>query len=271
MKLFVALTDREWFNFLRARQPVEANFWQPSGKPALRAIDVGELLVFKLHYEADDLRHRIRQHATAKDFWTRFIAFSSSDESLNKAHVRYLESRLVALAKEANQWQVDNGNTPAEPPLSEADRAHADWFLQEMLVLYAVLGVDAFEVAKGGSEPGETTTELYLRERGAEARGAELKDGFLVRAGSWARAHEVQSIHAYMRDLRAQLLERGVLEQDGDQLVFTQDYRFSSPSTGAGVLVGGPANGRKSWKTAEGRTLKSIQDARAEAVTSNTG
>jgi hypothetical protein len=213
--------------------------------------------------EADDLQHRLKQHATGKDFWTRFIAFSSSDDGLNKAHVRYLESRLVGLAKEANQWEVENGNVPGKPPLSEPDQADAEWFLREMLVLFPLLGVDAFEVAEEEEVSG-AGQELFLKERGAEARGAELKDGFLVRKGSKARLEEVDSIHAYMRDLRKQLQDREVLVQEGDKLVFTQDYRFASPSTAAGVLVGGAANGRKAWKAEDGRMLKTIQDARAE-------
>ena len=68
-----------------------------------------------------------------------------------------------------------------------------------------------------------------------------------------------------MRDLRRQLLERWVLAMDSGHLVFTQDYRFASPSTAAGVIVGGSANGRTSWKDEHGATLKKLQDARAEA------
>lgn len=192
------------------------------------------------------------------------IAFSSTDESLNKAYVRYLEHRLVGLAKKANQWEVENSTTPAQPPLSEADRADAEWFLREMLILYPILGVDAFEVAQQSTEAEGGQTEFFLRERGAEGRGLELKDGFLVRQGSRARVTETKSIHAYMKDLRAQLLEKGVMATQGDELVFQQDYRFSSPSTAAGVLVGGAANGRKAWKTSADTTLKSIQDARAQ-------
>jgi hypothetical protein len=57
--------------------------------------------------EADVLRDRLKQHGAKKDFWTNLIAFTSSDENLNKAHVRYLEARLVKLAKMANQWLVE--------------------------------------------------------------------------------------------------------------------------------------------------------------------
>ena len=48
--------------------------------------------------EADVLRKRLDQHHAGKDFWTRAIAFTTKDGSLNKAHAKYLESRLVELA-----------------------------------------------------------------------------------------------------------------------------------------------------------------------------
>ena len=216
--------------------------------------------------EADVLRERLRQHVAGKDFWTRFVAFTSTNEGLNKAHVRYLESRLVELAKTANQWSLDNSTAPSPPPLSEPDRADAEWFLQEMLVIFPLLGVDAFETAAGQAREPETAEceqVLVLNERGAKARGREVGDGFVVFEGSQARATEVASIHEYMRDFRQQLRERDVLRVEGDSLIFTQDFRFNSPSTAAGVLVGGSANGRITWKDEQGRTLKALQEERA--------
>lgn len=213
--------------------------------------------------EADVLGERLRNHAGRKDFWTSFIAFTSTDENLNKAHVRYLESKLIALAKAANQWGLENSATPGEPPLSEADRADAEWFLDEMLVIYPILGVDAFESASAEAAAPDAAADLTLSQRGAEGRGRETKDGFVVLAGSRARATEVPSIHAHLQELRQQLLTRGVLVAEDEHLVFTQDYRFSSPSTAAGVLVGGAANGRKAWRGDDGRILKDIQNARA--------
>lgn len=217
--------------------------------------------------EADVLKNRLRNHQRNKDFWTRFVAFTSTDENLNKAHIRYLESKLVALARRANQWEIDNSTDPAEPSLSEADRADAEWFLGEMLVIYPILGVDAFEAAADESPGVEGGEILTLKQRGAEGKGRETKDGFVVHSGSKARASETSSIHEYLRELRNQLLEMGVLSLDGDHLVFTQDYRFASPSTAAGVMVGSAANGRVAWKTPGGKTLKEIQNANAEAVT----
>lgn len=93
-----------------------------------------------------------------------------------------------------------------------------------------------------------------------------MADGFVVLKGSRARGKEVESIHDFLSELRKQLLERGVLIAEGGGLVFTQDFRFSSPSTATGVLVGGKANGRLAWKDQRGITLKALQQARAEGA-----
>jgi putative restriction endonuclease len=49
VRLVVAVTDRDWFDYLR-QQPAltEINFWSPSPRP-FRALQPGELFLFKLH------------------------------------------------------------------------------------------------------------------------------------------------------------------------------------------------------------------------------
>jgi len=50
MRAFVGVTDGDWFRFLRARPELdEVNFWQPGGGREFRALDPGELFLFKLH------------------------------------------------------------------------------------------------------------------------------------------------------------------------------------------------------------------------------
>ncbi len=50
VQLFVAVTDQSWFDQLSASAPHdEVNFWQPSGAREFRALQPGELLLFKLH------------------------------------------------------------------------------------------------------------------------------------------------------------------------------------------------------------------------------
>lgn len=53
VNLFVAITDRSWFDLLSLEKPNEVNFWQPSGTRNFGAVSVGELFLFKLHAPED--------------------------------------------------------------------------------------------------------------------------------------------------------------------------------------------------------------------------
>lgn len=50
MKLWIGVTDNDWFRFLRSLSGVdEVNFWQPGGRSLFKALKPGELFLFKLH------------------------------------------------------------------------------------------------------------------------------------------------------------------------------------------------------------------------------
>lgn len=49
MKIWVGVTDEDWFVRLKHLEPDEVNFWQPSGGRAFRALAPGEPFLFKLH------------------------------------------------------------------------------------------------------------------------------------------------------------------------------------------------------------------------------
>jgi putative restriction endonuclease len=50
VKLFVGMTDKDWYDYLSHRPGIEeVNFWQPSGRTKFRALRPGELFLFKLH------------------------------------------------------------------------------------------------------------------------------------------------------------------------------------------------------------------------------
>lgn len=76
--------------------------------------------------EGDDVSKRLYQHSRSeeqggKDFWDRAIVLTSKDANLTKAHARYLESRLITLAQQANRSRLVNSTAPAPLPLPESD------------------------------------------------------------------------------------------------------------------------------------------------------
>ena len=214
--------------------------------------------------EGDPIQPRLDSHIKEKEFWTQGVAFTSKDNNLNKAHIQYLEARLVQLAREAKRCILKNANTPQLPTLSMADQAEMESFLDDVMLCLPTLGFNYFEVQAPTSSVAQ---QFRLQGKGVSAVGYESSEGFVVKAKSQATREAANSIHGYLKDHRTALLAQGVLTDKGFAYEFTQDYTFSSPSTAAGVILGRSANGRDEWKTPEGRTLKSVQESWASTST----
>lgn len=213
--------------------------------------------------EGDPVGPRMESHYANKDFWTRAVFFVTGSSRLNKAHVQYLEAQLVARAKEAKRIRLDNGNTPSEPTLSEADRAEMTVFLENILGMLPVLGIHAFEKSSLAITRSSVPM-LTCQGRGITATGRDTPGGFIVSKNSSASLDEVPSLKerfSYICDLRTELLKNGVLITDVSSLRFTQDYTFNSPSLASSLVLGRPSNGRTIWKDEKGRTLKQIQES----------
>jgi uncharacterized protein DUF4357 len=213
--------------------------------------------------QGDPIRPRLESHLARRDFWIWAIFFVTRDDSLNKAHIGYLETRLIQLAREAKRAKLDNQNLPQPSPLTEADAADMDSFLADILSILPLVGLSAFEKPTAAT-PCKTT--LRLRGKGIQAEGYESAQGFVVRSGATAVVEESNSIHRYLTTLRKNLVEQDVLVRDGDFFRLTQDYEFGSPSTAASALLGTPASGPQTWKDNQGRSLKDLQQVDADST-----
>ena len=220
--------------------------------------------------QAEVARQRLDQHSTGKDFWTHFVLFTIKDTSLNNAHFRYLESYLVQRGLQAKRANIVNGNQPNAPQLSEAEVADAEAFLENMLLIYPLVGVDAFEIVTSHAVSDSALSvpvaeEFFLTSGGVNASGSLTPEGFLVRKDSIGSGKTVPSMQGGYLALRNELVQNGVLVPDGGKLRFTQDYFFKSPSAAAAVALGRSANGRTEWKTADDRTLAEVQEGQIES------
>lgn len=220
-----------------------------SGRPALY---VGE---------AECIRDRLKAHLQ-KDFWNQVLFFVSKDENLTKAHIRYLEGKLIDQARQAERALCQNGQSSGSK-LPESDRADIEIFLEKINQLLPVLGV---ELLVPSSSPPTSEAErnlLYCEIRGLKAQGHLTPNGLIVLKGSQAVLQERASTQKYpwALNMRARLKEEGVLVEVVDHLMFSKDTEFSSPSAAAAVVHGGQANGLTAWRDASGRTLKQVESA----------
>jgi hypothetical protein len=211
--------------------------------------------------EAENIRDRIKAHLE-KDFWNHVVYFTSKDENLTKAHIRYLEGKLIELARKAGRAVVVNGQSSGAR-LPESDREDMEIFLEKINQLLPVLGVELL-VPAGATVGGESTQrKLYCEIKGVKAEGRLAPNGFVVLKGSQAVLTERASSHKWpwALNMRQRLKDAGVLQSEGDRLVFTRDAEFTSPSSAAAVIHGGHANGLTAWKDKSGKTLKEIESA----------
>jgi hypothetical protein len=209
--------------------------------------------------ESEDLGARLATHAKKEDFGCgRLVIFTSKDATINKAHAKYLESRLCEVALAAKRSVLRNKNSPKAPKLSDSDRDQAEVFLREMTLVLPVLGITAFESAPTTPTPPAGRFELLGGT--ASGEGVETSEGFKVFAGAIANVLEKTSVSNATKQLRSDLTDNGALVAVDGGLKLTQDYVFSSPSSAASVLIASSVNGRVSWRLPDGRTLKDVQE-----------
>lgn len=216
--------------------------------------------------EAEDVLGRLKQHLVAKDFWQEALIFTSKDENLTKSHVKYLESRLVALAKEAKRYVVQNGNQPPQSGLPRADRDAMEEFLQQIPLLLGALGHRVLDPVTSGASLSPAQLKLICAVKEAKAFGTPTDEGFVVFKGSTALKGTTESMAPGWIAFKKELITSGRLVEKGLLLLFNEDVLFNSPSAAAAVVYGNNANGRVLWKSEDGRTLKEIEES--EAATS---
>lgn len=208
--------------------------------------------------EAEVIRERLKQHKT-KEFWISAIVFVSKDENLTKAHVRYIENRLLAEATKVSRCTLEQ-NQAGGSKLPESDREDMEVFLSHIRQLLPVLGSDLLIPIAQPAAKQQPGGILFCRMKGAEGRGRRTPDGFVVFRGSTAVLQERESAknYPYVLSLRKQLIANGTLAQKDGFYEFTRDTEFSSPSAAAAVIEGGSANGLIEWRTKDGKVLKEL-------------
>ena len=211
--------------------------------------------------EAETILKRLIQHLPQKDFWHETIVFVSKDENLNKAHIKYLENRLHDIAKSANRYKIENSNIPTQSSISESDKAEMEEYLENIKLLVNTLGHKIFEEKRETITKQKTQQDIFYIKavRGADAQGKPTSDGFVVFKGSKAALTTVPSITSSFNKLRQNLIDKNVMKQNGEILVFTEDFVFSSPSTAAVMVMGRNANGLEEWKMVNGTILRDFE------------
>ena len=210
--------------------------------------------------EAENIMERITSHDTKKDFWNTVIVFISKDNNLTKADVKFLEAKSIERAKKSGKYILENIAGPVPNNLPEHQTDTMLEFLENIDLLISAIG---FPIIKENIVGYKINQTIYSTDsRWSVANGIYTEDGFIVLKWSrWPREVQPNVIkyNFYANRHRPKLLEQWVLEVQWNEVVFTQDYVFSSPSGASDVVVGASTNGWTYWKTKDGKTLDEIE------------
>ncbi len=229
--------------------------------------------------ESDNVGERLVQHSRdkKKDFWERTCVVTSKDQNITKAHARYLETRLVNIAKAVGMATLVNSATPPDVALPEADESDMEYFIDQLRLILPVLGLDflrrpktqaemtAKPIGKPGHDGSAPRFQLTSKKHGLEAQAREVDGEFVVLDGSHvAKEWSSKTDHSYARR-REQLIKTGkIIPGNDSHLRFAADVPFQSPSAASAVILGRPDNGRVSWKVADSKV--SYGDWQSEQV-----
>ena len=224
--------------------------------------------------ESENVLQRLTSHDRNKEFWNEVIIFTSKDENLTKAHIKYLESALASLTKQAGRYELENGNTPPESSLPRADRDAMEEFIINVRMVLGILGYPILEPilqtkhseelkiqSSTETEIISTLSELTFTVNNLTAKGAATDEGFVLKKGSQLSKTNTDSIPGKLIKIKDRLLKDGLLKEDSNTLVAAEDILLSSSSYAAAIVAGTSRSGPQSWKAANGKTIKQIEDA----------
>jgi len=225
--------------------------------------------------ETDNVLNRLLQHDKDenKDFWTRTVLITSKDANLTKAHVRYLENKLICLTKEAGIANLANGTSGTNPDvnsLPESDIADMEYFLSQVQLTLPVLGFNFTQPnLRVSDQPQSNDVDvpvLVLNVRGAKAKAKEVDGKIVVFKGSMACKQGVPSWDGYIT-LYNELVKEGKLVDSDDEkyYVFSEDTPFNSPSAAGTVINAGNISGPSAWKVE--KTGQSYRDWKSSMLT----
>lgn len=126
--------------------------------------------------QASDLSKRIKQHIIGKSWWERVVILTTSDNSLNRGDLDYIEAFLIAQASKVGRLDCDNKNIGNKSNLKKFREVEMQQYLEEAMFLLELIGINVFKESstkaktKNGTElissvANSTESQKAIREK----------------------------------------------------------------------------------------------------------
>ena len=159
---------------------------------------------------------------------------------------------------------MKNGNEPALGHITEEKECELEEFIEFAQIIMGTLGHKVFIPLQGTEPVLQDNTDapvvveqiLQLKHSKYKASGRRTSDGFVVFKGSQVAPNATKSCPGTIQNLRKKYADK-----ISDEGILLEDLGFSSPSAAAGFVVFSSVNGMIVWVSADGKTLKDLENA----------
>lgn len=135
--------------------------------------------------QASDLSKRIKQHIIGKSWWERVVILTTSDDSLNRSDIDYIEANLISKASQIGRLDCDNKTSGNKQKVSKFREVELGQYLEEALFLLELIGINVFCQAtkKRGSKSELISTVKNISSSQLEIREKKEAISFLSGQG----------------------------------------------------------------------------------------
>lgn len=215
--------------------------------------------------EGEDVSARLKKHLVDcnKEF-DECIVFTAKDEMLTKAHIKYLETKLIQLSLEYGNVEVENIQQSNKlTSLPESDQSDMDYFLEQIKIILPIVGFNCFKPNAISTNKVENKALIkdenevyYINNKGIKATLIINDDGYVVQKGSECIKKNVNSLAIDRVRYKNKLIDLGILKEQNNMLIFQKDTIFKSSSQAASIILGSQVSGTQIWRNESGVTYK---------------
>lgn len=243
----------------------DLNLNQPGIYILLEDLNISDVFKPKAYIgHSEDVGNRIDQHLIdcakdgKNDFFSVVLVFVSTDHSINKADVQYLEAKAIESAKKADRYDTSNSVKGTVPHLSPDQRDVVEEFREYVWLLTSFLGCKIFvkPVVTKSANQTPAGNHFSLMWGGITATAQYAGGDMIIKKGSQIRKKTVVSANPEKRQARLSSLP--VKDIDSDRYELTEDISASSPSLAAWIVSGTSLNGWEYWRNSKGQTLDQV-------------
>lgn len=211
---------------------------------------------------------RVAEHLKDEIYFSDAVMLTTQNNSFGPTEISYLENRFTNMAIDVDRYKVRNGNDPNPGNVTEEKESELEDFIDYSKMVLGVLGYKIFvpivdkELKIEDKIYDDKELLLYLsRKSGKSNRQIEAKckrtdEGFVVLKDSMIEMIDSIAIPKSIKELRKDCIDKNEII-DGR---ISKNYLFNSPSYAAAFVLGTNANGKTSWRTEKGITLKDLEE-----------